>query len=172
MREHHFVLHTNGQLKSDTWPLDLHHVSCAPTKASNKQTKDISFSGWSDGRRTPRLPSCISMSEKSKDLLVCTPQSALRCSPCTSHPVEPCHGAMLPRTASVTPTAAFTSFHPHPFDQHFTSYHCHVYCLCACLHLLTCFTERFVWSRAAGVWIKSAQFVLGFFFSVYKRLTC
>lgn len=61
------------------------------------------------------------MSEKSKHLLVCTPQSALFVLS-ISHEVEPCHGAMLPCTA------AFTSFHPHPFVQHFMSAHCHVYC--------------------------------------------
>lgn len=38
-RRWYFVLHTNGQLQSDIWPLDIHLVSCVPTKASKNKTK-------------------------------------------------------------------------------------------------------------------------------------
>lgn len=36
-----FILHTNGHLQSDMWPLDLHSVSRVPTKASRGEKKQI-----------------------------------------------------------------------------------------------------------------------------------
>lgn len=38
-----FVLHTNGHLQSDIWPLDIHLVSSTPTKASKDKDQSVNF---------------------------------------------------------------------------------------------------------------------------------
>lgn len=85
-RSWYFVLHTNGQLQSDIWPLDIHLVSCVQTKASKNKTK--TSEGCDNGTAFPILISTTLgygyasacpkiLPVKFADGAICTSQSTL-----------------------------------------------------------------------------------------------
>lgn len=90
----YFALHTNGQLQSDIWPLDIHLVSCVQTKASKNKTK--TSKGCNNGTAFPMViiatlgygyasacPKILPV--KFADGVICTSQSTLLSSHTITH---------------------------------------------------------------------------------------